>query len=56
MLSKLCLQGVACEHSFSGTLRLRAGACSLPEIPILPTRFHDESNFITDTDIDGSGV
>jgi four helix bundle protein len=29
----------ACDHSFSGTFTF---TCSRPEIPILPTRFHEE--------------
>jgi hypothetical protein len=41
MLSTLCLLGRV-TTLFRVRSRLRARACSRPETPILPTRFHEE--------------
>jgi hypothetical protein len=41
MLCKLCLLGRV-TTLFRVRSRLRARACSRPETPILPTRFHEE--------------
>jgi hypothetical protein len=44
MLSTLCLLGCV-TTLFQVRSRLRARACSRPETPILPTRFHEEPDF-----------
>jgi hypothetical protein len=46
MLSTLCLLGrVTTLFRVRSHSRLRARACSRPETPILPTRFHEEPIF-----------
>jgi hypothetical protein len=44
MLATLCLSGRV-TTLFRVRSRLRARACSRPETPILPTRFHEEPFF-----------